>query len=44
VVQGKKAGQLVDVRSVDEFTGKDYRASGMTETAQRRAGQHSQRR
>jgi len=35
VVQGKKRGQLVDVRSVDEFTGKIIAPPGMTETAQR---------
>src|SRR5712675_1725468 len=35
VVQGKKRGQLVDVRSVDEFTGKLIAPPGMTETAQR---------
>ena len=31
----KKTGQLVDVRSVDEFTGKIIAPPGMTETAQR---------
>lgn len=31
----KRAGQLVDVRSVDEFTGKIIAPPGMTETAQR---------
>ncbi len=31
----RKAGQLVDVRSVDEFTGKIIAPPGMTETAQR---------
>lgn len=35
VVQGKKRAQLVDVRSVDEFTGKIIAPPGMTETAQR---------
>jgi thiosulfate/3-mercaptopyruvate sulfurtransferase len=35
VVEGKKKGQLVDVRSVDEFTGKIIAPPGMTETAQR---------
>jgi len=35
VVQGRKRGQLVDVRSVDEFTGKIIAPPGMTETAQR---------
>jgi thiosulfate/3-mercaptopyruvate sulfurtransferase len=35
VVQGKNRGQLVDVRSVDEFTGKIIAPPGMTETAQR---------
>ena len=35
LVQGKKRGQLVDVRSVDEFTGKIIAPPGMTETAQR---------
>jgi thiosulfate/3-mercaptopyruvate sulfurtransferase len=32
---GKNAAQLVDVRSVDEFTGKIIAPPGMTETAQR---------
>src|SRR3984893_9739570 len=35
IVQGKKRGQLVDVRSVDEFTGKIIAPPGMSETAQR---------
>jgi thiosulfate/3-mercaptopyruvate sulfurtransferase len=35
VVEGRKAGQLVDVRSVDEFTGKIIAPPGMSETAQR---------
>src|SRR5262249_10754446 len=35
VLDGKKSGQLVDVRSVDEFTGKIIAPPGMTETAQR---------
>jgi len=35
IAQGKKRGQLVDVRSVDEFTGKIIAPPGMTETAQR---------
>ena len=35
VVEKKGAGQLVDVRSVDEFTGKIIAPPGMTETAQR---------
>jgi thiosulfate/3-mercaptopyruvate sulfurtransferase len=35
VALGKKRGQLVDVRSVDEFTGKIIAPPGMTETAQR---------
>ncbi|MGH9726476.1 MAG: sulfurtransferase, partial [Candidatus Acidiferrales bacterium] len=34
-VERKKPGQLVDVRSVDEFTGKIIAPPGMTETAQR---------
>jgi thiosulfate/3-mercaptopyruvate sulfurtransferase len=34
-VEGRKPGQLVDVRSVDEFTGKIIAPPGMTETAQR---------
>src|ERR1700756_510811 len=35
VVDGKKPGQLVDVRSADEFTGKIIAPPGMSETAQR---------
>jgi thiosulfate/3-mercaptopyruvate sulfurtransferase len=35
IVQSRKRGQLVDVRSVDEFTGKIIAPPGMTETAQR---------
>jgi thiosulfate/3-mercaptopyruvate sulfurtransferase len=35
IVNGSKPGQLVDVRSVDEFTGKIIAPPGMTETAQR---------
>jgi thiosulfate/3-mercaptopyruvate sulfurtransferase len=35
VVNGRKPGQLVDVRSVDEFTGKIIAPPGMSETAQR---------
>jgi len=35
VVDGKRKGQLVDVRSVDEFTGKIIAPPGMSETAQR---------
>jgi len=35
IAQNKKRGQLVDVRSVDEFTGKIIAPPGMTETAQR---------
>ena len=35
VVEGKKPGQLVDVRSADEFTGKIIAPPGMNETAQR---------
>src|SRR6202023_2190226 len=35
IVQKKKAGHLVDVRSVDEFSGKIIAPPGMTETAQR---------
>ncbi len=35
LVEKKKPGQLVDVRSVDEFTGKIIAPPGMTETAQR---------
>ncbi len=34
-VEGKSRTQLVDVRSVDEFTGKIIAPPGMTETAQR---------
>src|ERR1700685_1297469 len=34
VVEGKKRGQLVDVRSVDEFTGKILAPPGLLETAQ----------
>jgi thiosulfate/3-mercaptopyruvate sulfurtransferase len=34
-VEKKKTGQLVDVRSVDEFTGKIIAPPGMSETAQR---------
>jgi thiosulfate/3-mercaptopyruvate sulfurtransferase len=34
-VEKRKAGQLVDVRSVDEFTGKIIAPPGMSETAQR---------
>jgi thiosulfate/3-mercaptopyruvate sulfurtransferase len=34
-VEGKKRGQLVDVRSVDEFTGKILAPPGLSETAQR---------
>ena len=34
-VEKRNAGQLVDVRSVDEFTGKIIAPPGMTETAQR---------
>ncbi len=34
-VSGKKTGNLVDVRSPDEFTGKVIAPPGMTETAQR---------
>src|SRR5215468_5905251 len=34
VVQGKKRAHLVDVRSVDEFTGKIIAPPGMSETAQ----------
>ncbi len=34
-VDKRKAGQLVDVRSVDEFTGKIIAPPGMSETAQR---------
>jgi thiosulfate/3-mercaptopyruvate sulfurtransferase len=35
LVQGNKPGQLVDVRSVDEFTGKILAPPGLSETAQR---------
>ena len=35
IVQKKGHGQIVDVRSVDEFTGKVIAPPGMTETAQR---------
>lgn len=35
VVERKKPGKLVDVRSVDEFTGKIIAPPGMSETAQR---------
>jgi thiosulfate/3-mercaptopyruvate sulfurtransferase len=35
LLEGRKAGQLVDVRSVDEFTGKVIAPPGMSETAQR---------
>jgi thiosulfate/3-mercaptopyruvate sulfurtransferase len=35
IVEARKPGQLVDVRSVDEFTGKIIAPPGMTETAQR---------
>ena len=35
IVQKKTPGSLVDVRSVDEFTGKIIAPPGMTETAQR---------
>jgi thiosulfate/3-mercaptopyruvate sulfurtransferase len=35
VLEKKKAGALVDVRSVDEFTGKIIAPPGMSETAQR---------
>jgi thiosulfate/3-mercaptopyruvate sulfurtransferase len=35
LVEHKKKGKLVDVRSVDEFTGKIIAPPGMTETAQR---------
>jgi thiosulfate/3-mercaptopyruvate sulfurtransferase len=34
-IQNKNGGKLVDVRSVDEFTGKILAPPGMTETAQR---------
>jgi thiosulfate/3-mercaptopyruvate sulfurtransferase len=35
IVEKRKPGHLVDVRSVDEFTGKIIAPPGMTETAQR---------
>src|SRR5262249_33977616 len=35
IVEKRKAGQMVDVRSVDEFTGRIIAPPGMTETAQR---------
>jgi thiosulfate/3-mercaptopyruvate sulfurtransferase len=35
ILDGRKRGQLVDVRSVDEFTGKIIAPPGMSETAQR---------
>lgn len=35
VIQGRTKGQLVDVRSVDEFTGKILAPPGLSETAQR---------
>lgn len=35
ILDGRKFGQLVDVRSVDEFTGKIIAPPGMNETAQR---------
>jgi thiosulfate/3-mercaptopyruvate sulfurtransferase len=35
ILEGKKRGQLVDVRSVDEFTGKILAPPGLSETAQR---------
>ena len=35
ILKKRNAGQLVDVRSVDEFTGKIIAPPGMTETAQR---------
>jgi thiosulfate/3-mercaptopyruvate sulfurtransferase len=35
IVEKRKRGQLVDVRSVDEFTGRIIAPPGMTETAQR---------
>jgi thiosulfate/3-mercaptopyruvate sulfurtransferase len=35
VLEGRNRAQLVDVRSVDEFTGKVIAPPGMTETAQR---------
>src|SRR5205814_1950637 len=41
IVDGRKPGQLVDVRSVDEFTGKIIAPPGMTETAQRAGRQRN---
>jgi thiosulfate/3-mercaptopyruvate sulfurtransferase len=35
IVEGKRRGHLVDVRSVDEFTGKILAPPGLSETAQR---------
>jgi thiosulfate/3-mercaptopyruvate sulfurtransferase len=35
LLEGKRRGQLVDVRSVDEFTGKILAPPGLSETAQR---------
>jgi thiosulfate/3-mercaptopyruvate sulfurtransferase len=35
LIENKKPGELVDVRSVDEFTGKIIAPPGMSETAQR---------
>jgi thiosulfate/3-mercaptopyruvate sulfurtransferase len=35
IVEGRKRGHLVDVRSVDEFTGKILAPPGLSETAQR---------
>ena len=35
IIERRKPGQLVDVRSVDEFTGKIIAPPGMSETAQR---------
>lgn len=35
IIENRKAGNLVDVRSVDEFTGKIIAPPGMSETAQR---------
>jgi thiosulfate/3-mercaptopyruvate sulfurtransferase len=35
IVDGRRPGQLVDVRSVDEFTGKILAPPGLSETAQR---------
>jgi thiosulfate/3-mercaptopyruvate sulfurtransferase len=35
IVEKRRRGQMVDVRSVDEFTGKIIAPPGMTETAQR---------